>query len=300
MGEFIKGRQRAWFHDEGHPAGFFHTYDALQLEASGNPRKVHVFLPRDYETSSERYPVLYTNDGDTTFFAGGILNQSLHLGETLSDLYQRGLLQKIIVVAVYPINREREYTHAPVLGSSECCQVMSYATYLAKTLKPFIDDQYRTVSDAASTLIAGYSHGGLAAFYTATQFPQQFGLVSCQSASFWVGLDSTPWLPMVRPLRGSKLINDARPTLQNPDQRLKIYLDWGLIRSGGFHNSFIEARATVRGQQLRDLLVQQFGYTSGKDLFVVEDSQGYHSESSWETRIPAMLQFFFGTEKSAM
>ena len=40
-------------------------------------------------------------------------------------------------------------------------------------------------------MILGSSHGGLAAFYTATQYPEQFRCVAALSPSFWVGLDST-------------------------------------------------------------------------------------------------------------
>ena len=56
------------------------------------------------------------------------------------------------------------------------------------------------------------------------------------------------------------MISTAYQTLQNPHQRLKIYLDWGLVREGGFHNAFIEERATARGREMRELLVQDFGY----------------------------------------
>jgi hypothetical protein len=81
---FTKGGQAAWFYDLGHSGGFFHTYDGLQAAAPQDaPRKVHVFLPRDYETSQEHYPVIYMNDGDTAFFPGGAVNKSWHMAEIL-------------------------------------------------------------------------------------------------------------------------------------------------------------------------------------------------------------------------
>jgi predicted alpha/beta superfamily hydrolase len=299
MSQFTKGGQNAWFHDQGHAGGYFHTYDAFRgREQSNLPRKVHVFLPRQYESNQERYPVIYMNDGDTAFFPGGAVNKSWCMAETLSELCASNQIRPVIVVAIYPLNRDREYTHAPVLNH-DCCGVDEYAAYVATEVKSFIDQNYRTQPDAENTMILGSSHGGLAAFYIATQYPDRFRLVAALSPSFWVGLDSSPWdLPLLRSLRSSKLINLARSTLQNREKRLKIYLDWGLIRSGGTHNSFIEDRATQRGRQMRDLLIQGFGYRLDEDLFVVEDPDGDHTEESWARRMPHILKIFFENDFS--
>ena len=62
--QFTKGGQEAWYYDQGHWGGFFHTYDNLQLgEFNNESRRVHIFLPRDYEVSQTSYPVIYMNDG---------------------------------------------------------------------------------------------------------------------------------------------------------------------------------------------------------------------------------------------
>jgi pimeloyl-ACP methyl ester carboxylesterase len=233
------------------------------------------------------------NDGDTAFFPGGAFNKSWYMADILSKLYAQNQIRKVIVVAVSPLNRDREYTHAPV-WAKECCGLASYSSYLANSLRGFMDANYRTLSDARNNLILGSSHGGLAAFYIATSYPDKFGNLAALSPSFWVGLDSTPLgLPFLRSLKSSELLDIARPTLQNPNKRLKIYLDWGLVREGGFHNSFIEDRATVRGREMRDLLTRHFGYMLNKDLFLVEDAQGDHTEEAWSRRTPNMLKIFF-------
>jgi len=293
--QFTKGGQTAWFHDQGHSGGFFHTYDSFQVAGPQDaPRKVHVFLPRSYEISHENYPVIYMNDGDTAFFPGGAVHKSWSMAEILSTLYRNQQIRPVIVVAVCPLNRDREYSHAPV-WDRPCCGLDGYANYLAKAVKGFIDTNYRTIADASQTMILGSSHGGLAAFYTAVQYPDRFRLVGALSSSFWVGLDSQPLgLPFVRSLRSSQLLTVAEPTLKNTAKRLKLYLDWGLIRTGGFHNSFIEDRATVRGRELRDLLVQEFGYRTKETLLTVEDPLGDHTEEAWARRIPQALRWFYG------
>lgn len=298
--QFTKGGQTAWFHDQGHSGGFFHTYDRFQVGgAQDTPRKVHVFLPRDYETSQQRYPVIYMNDGDTAFFPGGAVNKSWRMADLLSDLYRTRQITPVIVVAICPLVRDREYTHAQVWDRPSG-GLSQYAAYVANSVKGFIDTHYRTLAEAEHTLILGSSHGGLAAFYLATHYPHRFRLVGALSSSFWVGLDSSlsgkhsfPQLPFLHSLRSSELINSARSTLQNSQERLTIYLDWGLVREGGFHNSFIEDRATVRGREMKELLINEFGYRLNDTLFVVEDPQGDHTEESWSRRMPQVLRLFF-------
>jgi hypothetical protein len=85
----------------------------------------------------------------------------------------------------------------------------------------------------------------------------------------------------------------SKPTLSQPNLRPDIYMDWGLIRDGQFHNNFIEDRTTRRGRELQELLINSYGYTPGKDLMVVEDPQGEHSEKSWHRRVPATLTWVF-------
>ena len=44
---FMLNGQLAWSHDEGSPAGYFHTYDALKVGGPEDPpHKVHVLLPQ--------------------------------------------------------------------------------------------------------------------------------------------------------------------------------------------------------------------------------------------------------------
>jgi predicted alpha/beta superfamily hydrolase len=73
---------------------------------------VHVFLPREYESSGRAYPCIYFNDGNTVFWNGGLGNKSWNVSRTLTSLYaQNSLKSKVIVVAIVPNDREWEYTH---------------------------------------------------------------------------------------------------------------------------------------------------------------------------------------------
>ncbi len=306
--EVIVGNNKAWFHDENFSSGVFHTYDHFKIPGSPYPeRKLQVFLPRDFDKantgnqdpadSSARYPVLYMNDGHAVFFKGGLGNQSWNLANTLGRLYAQGIMDKLIVVAVFPVNRNREYTHVQWHAPEDCCELEGYADCMANYIKPFIDRHYPVRNAPGENVIAGASHGGLAAFFIAGRYPEQFGACCAMSPSFWVGLDDADDFPVVKAridntLRDSQLISFLQNGLQSR-VRPQIYLDWGLVRQGGPHNLFIEERTTSRGREMAGLLQHEFGYHIGQELLFYEDPEGEHQEDSWGNRIPWALEWFF-------
>jgi len=70
--EIIVGGQRGWVHQDNNvDVGFFHSFDEVKLD-DYDAHKVHLFLPKSYETSGRRYPVIYMNDGHCVFWAEGL------------------------------------------------------------------------------------------------------------------------------------------------------------------------------------------------------------------------------------
>jgi predicted alpha/beta superfamily hydrolase len=61
-----------------------------------------------------------------------------------------------------------------------------YVDFLVKTLKPYIDKNYRTAKDKANTAIAGSSMGGLISLYATLRYPRVFGAAGIFSPAFWV------------------------------------------------------------------------------------------------------------------
>ncbi len=286
---FTLGGQQAYYHDEGYSSGYFHTYDRLQLDPHRDPpRKIHVFLPRSYGSGDRRYPVLYFNDGNTTFWPGGLSPYSWEVAATLSQLYDRHAIPPVIIVAIHPLNRSHEYLHVSEYSApwkKEGGGLPDYAAYVVR-LKQFMDAHYQTVSDRTATSIIGSSHGGLAAFYIGAMHGHCFGNVGALSPSFWVGgvfnLSQTPLMAAVG--------DNLRPS--NP-HRPRIWIDWGCQRLGGFHNLVIEQQATHWSKQMVKLLQRQYGYQLGRDLFSYEDRSGGHDEQAWAERLSLLLQRFY-------
>ncbi len=299
--QFFKGGQEGWCHDQSDWSGFFHSYPYFQeADPLNQPRKIHVFLPREYEVTDQAYPVIYMNDGNTAFFKGGIYQKTWNMAYVLTRLYVSQSIPKVIVVAVSPLHRDYEYTHAPLKGQ-DWGGLDDYSTYLAQSVKGFIDQHYRTLPESHKTLILGASYGGLAAFYTAMKYPDKFGGIAALSPAFWVGLDLVTerskfdfFDTYFGSLDTSALMGMSNKTLSHPQLKPKIYLDWGLVRSGGEHNAIIEERTTARGKEMQGLLTHQFGYQENYNLCVVEDPAGEHNEESWSRRVETALKFFYG------
>ncbi|HSN99195.1 MAG TPA: alpha/beta hydrolase-fold protein, partial [Candidatus Nanopelagicales bacterium] len=293
---FMMGNQLAWSHDLGYPAGYFHTYDALDVGGPGDqPHKVHVLVPREYGPCDAGHPVIYMNDGGAVFWPGGAANKSWDVPQGLQSLYAQGAFPRVIVVAIEPVNRDYEYSHVQVSPSGACCGAAQYVAYLADRVKPFIDAHYRTAPGRETTAMVGSSRGGLSSFYVATRRPDVFGMAASMSPSFWAGLD-----PVFGgnfpggPLASAPLVQEVAGTLGDPSIRPRLWIDWGLVRTGGFHNEVIEAAATQRGLEMVDLLQATYGYTDGVDLGWEEDPIGEHDEISWARRFPAAMRALLG------
>lgn len=293
------GGQPGFFHDEGHGYGYFNTFDALVACPGATPRKTHVFLPRDYATSGRDYPVLYVNDGQTAFFTDNDIGRTWDLAGVLTELARCGEIEDVIVVAPHEIDRSAEYGHLPSVPGESCCQADAYATYLESCLGGFIESQYRVRRGRENTAIMGSSRGGLGAFWFATRTPVRFGHVAAVSSSFWVGIDDrTTGAVSDAALQESALWAHAAPVILNPAARPAMWIDWGLVRTGGDHNAIVESLATVRGREMVALIESQTGLTHtgfapGSPLVAIEDVDGDHTEDTWNVRVRWILRWMF-------
>lgn len=275
--------------ETGNSYGLFHIIKEFKV-ADEEPRKIIIFVPHSYFTgSSARYPVSYFFDGQSIFFPDNFMHKSWKLSETLADLKSRNEIQDFISVAMYPLERNKEYTHAHV-HFQPCCGLKDHSEYVASVIKPFIDRTYRTLSDRANTSIIGSSHGGLAAFYTGTRHSEKFGTIASLSPSFWVGLFPVSFYFS---LENSSLISELKENVDFLKNKPRIFLSWGLIRSGGYHNSFIERLSTRRSRQMTNILVQKFRYDLNNELMVLEDPVGHHDEDTWAGLLPGVIKWIY-------
>ena len=147
--------------------------------------KIWVYLPPEYNSSTEKYPVIYMHDAQNLFDDKTSFVGEWEVDETLNKLHKE-TGKSFIVVGVENGAEKRieEYTpwkHEKYGGGKG----EIYVKFLAKTLKPYIDKNYRTKPDREHTAIIGSSLGGLISYYAGLQLPKVFGKVGALSTSFW-------------------------------------------------------------------------------------------------------------------
>ena len=157
----------------------------FQIPQLNRTRRVWVYLPPDYTKSKERYPVLYMLDGQNLFDSATSFSGEWEVDEQLNKLSQEKVFN-CIVVAIDNGKDKRitEYSawNNEIYGKAEG---EAFLNFLINTLKPEIDNQYRTKPDSSNTVIIGSSMGGLFAHFAALKRPDIFGKAAIFSPSFW-------------------------------------------------------------------------------------------------------------------
>lgn len=152
--------------------------DAPQLQTQ---KKIWMYLPKDYATSTKKYPVVYMHDAQNLFDARTSFVGEWNVDETLDSLNAQ-----IIVVGIEHGNDKRideltPYRNEKYGGG----KADAYLDFIVNTLKPEIDKKYRTKASGKNTTIMGSSLGGLVSFYAVLKYPEVFGKAGIFSPSFW-------------------------------------------------------------------------------------------------------------------
>ncbi len=228
---------------------------AFLIPQLNRTRRVWIYLPPGYETSKKRYPVLYMHDGqnvfdDLTSFAG-----EWSVDETLDSISNHA--GEMIVVAVDHGGDKRANEYCPYdmekYGKGEGDQ---YLDFLVRTLKPFIDKNYRTEKNKKSTFIAGSSMGGLISMYAVLKYPKVFGSAGVFSPAFWIG---------------PKIFNDIKVKGARVNSRIYFYCgaEEGETMQPDTEKAFSEMRKISKSR-----------------MICVVRADGKHSEWVWKEEFP--------------
>jgi predicted alpha/beta superfamily hydrolase len=232
------------------------------------PRNIIVWLPPFYFLNPEkRYPVLYMQDGQNLFDPKtSTFNIDWQIDENADSLIRKGLIEEIIIVGIYnSVDRSGEY--------SDSDTGFAYMNFIVNTLKPFIDQNYRTKPDRKNTAVGGSSLGGLISFILLWEYPEVFYNAACISPAFKI--ERFNYVDNVE--RFKDLKKDIRIYIDNGDDDIDSGLQKGVD----------------------EILFQlkRLGYVEGNDLYWFKDEKSGHSERSWAKRIWRAMIFMFGTER---
>jgi Predicted hydrolase of the alpha/beta superfamily len=229
-------------------------------------RRISVLLPWDYAASNKRYPVMYLQDGQNLFEDTAPFG-TWGVDRRLAALAEAGK-GDFIVVAIDHGGRDRINEYSPY-DSQRWGEGMGqeYATFLAETLKPHIDANFRTLPDRDNTVIGGSSMGGLISIYAGILFPQVYSKFMIFSPSLWAA-------PKVY----------FEPVRFSPYSLTKIYLYAGGKEGAG---------VITNVRRFKDSMEKRGYDPSQLQIRLETDPEGRHNEPRWGIEFPKAAEWLF-------
>ncbi len=246
--------------------------DAFDMPQLNRKRRLWLYLPKDYQNGQKEYPVLYMHDGQNLFDRNTSFSGEWRVDESLDSMIVAGDYGCIVVgIDNGGSNRLNEYS--PWVNTQYGGgQGDEYVDFLVKTLKPYIDSNYRTLKDADNTALLGSSMGGLISMYAGIKYPEVFGKIGALSSSFWFS-----------------------------DKSYQQVNDTGAKSTSYF---YLIAGAKEGGNQVGDMnkMVTTLKSNGSSDLNIVglSHADGQHSEWYWAREFPKAYKWLFEKKTSGI
>lgn len=241
--------------------------DSFPMPQLNRYRRIWLYLPPDYATSVKRYPVIYMHDGQNLFDSKTSFSGEWEVDETLNKLFSEGDYGAI-VVGIDNGGEKRLDEYSPwknvAYGGGEGDE---YLSFIVQSLKPFIDTNYRTLTQPEYTCLSGSSMGALISTYGAIKYPGVFGSVGAFSPAYWFSL---------------KDLNQYISTNSNNLNNLRI------IHVAGQKES---ANMTSHLQTINQHLLEKGVAPSNTKTKI--DAEGTHSEIYWKSEFANAYKWFF-------
>jgi predicted alpha/beta superfamily hydrolase len=207
-------------------------------------------------------------DGQNLFDDATAFSGEWGIDEYLDSLGQTGIQSIIVGVDNDGEKRLSEYSPYDIDMKGTNGEVTHYTgegdlyvDFLVKTLKPYIDKNYRTARNKANTAIAGSSMGALISLYAVLKYPRVFGAAGIFSPALWL-------VP--------RLFDDIR--LKGKKLSSKIYCYAGKLESGSMVADMVKAYEALGT------------YSKAKMEIVIRDT-GEHTEPTWQKEFPLFYEW---------
>ncbi len=262
-----------------------------------SPRNLGIWLPRQYQQQPEQhFPVLYMQDGQNLFDETIEIENSWQLDETAQRLMDEGKIQPAIIVGIwnswirrldyFPQKAANYFSPEDEVIIAEAKQELgdpldtpwqgdAYLKFIVQEVKPYIDTHYRTLPQQEHTMVAGSSYGGLISLYALAEYPDIFSAAACLS-THWPILYSNSHMSPSEAIRA--YLREHLPIAGNH----RIYFDYG---SEGLDQYYEVHQLQV------DKIMQNKGYTSGRDWMTRSFPGTDHTERDWAARLDVVLEF---------
>ena len=245
----------------------------------GKNRPLHIYLPDDYLSGMDRYPVLYFFDGHNLFSDDDATYGKCWGLKSFLDKWEGKLILVGIECGHEGDERLSEYMpYRPLLTTRFAMYFpMGSKTmdWIVSEVKPMIDRDYRTLPDREFTGIGGSSMGGLMALYAGAHYNHIFSKAACVSSA--IGFCMRP------------LLKDLRASEIRPGS--KFYLSWGTKEAFGIKNPDRDDRSSKTykwNRQVREVLEAK-----GAEVNMYCQVGGAHCEADWEKQNPIYMEYLW-------
>ncbi len=242
--------------------------DDFYMPQLNRNRRIWVYLPPDYQTTTKKYPVLYMHDGQNLFdVATTAFGTEWEVDESLNELHQQGDYGCIVVgIDNGGVDRLNEYSPWVNTQYNAGGQGDEYLDFIVNTLKPHVDSAYRTLPGRLTTGIMGSSMGGLISMYAFSERQDVFSKAGVFSPAFWFA--------------GA---NPASHTASHPKQgEARVY-----FLAGGDEPNYVETDM----QEVADAMTTA-GFSASEKYFYVPND-GSHNEAFWQREFPDAYEWLF-------
>lgn len=231
--------------------------------------KIYIYLPDNYNSSNESYPVIYINDGQVLF------NDEDDKSWGMMDKYVKDKdKENVILVGIVSCEtRVNELSPFPVYIKQRDMTVGGftdkYMAFIIDTLKPLINKKFRTKLEPSSTSLLGISLGGVCSLYTAAKYPEHFTRIASVSTA------------------SGRVIEQLLDLLDKSDFSHvdRLYLDVGTKES---ENEAVSQRYVESNKRTYKVLKEKI--SEDKLQFnIIEGSE--HKEEYWNERLPEIISF---------
>jgi predicted alpha/beta superfamily hydrolase len=239
----------------------FLNIHTLQMPQLGRERTIRVLLPRNYTQTDKPFPVLYMQDGQNLFDPETAAFGDWRIPKTMDKL---ALKKQVIIVGIDNGSEHRINEYAPFKMGKSGGEGDAYVRFIIETVKPLIDNEYRTMPQRETTGIAGSSMGGLIALYAGLKYGDFFGKTGVLSPSIWFNPKVLDLINDVNAIKSQFYVCASKREMQGMEATLeKTY--WA------FKNA---------------------GYNDEQIRVVIQD-RGKHNEFFWSREFKPMLEWLF-------
>ncbi|MDO4814173.1 MAG: alpha/beta hydrolase-fold protein [Gemella sp.] len=250
--------------------------------AFGN-RRIRVLLPKGYEESTESYPVVYMQDGQNVFHSREAY--SGHSWKTVHAIKKNPDLPKMIIVGIDNGEEQRMFEYSAWKFDSLAFAGSikfggkggEYADFVMHKVKPFIDQTYRTKSDAKHTAMIGSSLGANISQFMGVEYKDQIGGLGIFSSANWLTRAD-----FARYIERNSINKDQRVFIQVGTQEGD-----DTDRTLTFDNlkqAYIDESLLYYKQLLKAGLPME-------QINLVVAADGKHTEEEWAKHLPDCLRF---------